>query len=180
MNGPSKYQLALLRLAVGRLQTKDYSPYLTLLRLLAEKPPGYKAKFEPIFVSFYGLNTAHLGEAFHREYFRCLFGLKLHEGVDPYAPILRSLYKCVRRKGDNALQCSFVTKLVAIHDESRPIFDRHVGGFFGISAPAYGNLEFKISGFVENLCWLRAIYNTWSDVPSFQKILVTLKIKSLR
>jgi hypothetical protein len=177
MNAPNKYQLSLLREAIKKLDAEGLQTYLTLKRLLREQPDGFKDQFRRMFENYYGLNTGGVTGPFKNRYFELLFGLKLEEGVDPYTPILKELYEIPRRKGDKALECSFVSKLVAIHDETRPLFDQHVSAFFGITVPSSGCVDFRIAGFVDNMEWLRQTYCCWSADSQFQRILSTVKQK---
>jgi len=177
MSDPNKYQMGLLGVAITHLREADFSRYLKLKLLLAEKPRGFKTDFRQAFGIYYGLNAGGVTEAFKDRYFDLLFSLKLQDDGDPYTPILRELYEIPRRKKDKALQCSFVSKLVAIHDEASPIFDRHVSDFFGITVPTRGSVDFRIAGFVANLQWLRQTYHRWSEDSQFQKILLTVKQK---
>ncbi len=174
MSAPNRYQLRLLGEAIKHLEQKDISPYFELKRVLAEKPTGFQTKFRQIFESYYGLNAAGVTNDFRDRYFGLLFGLEIQDD-DPYTPILLELYEIPRHKGDKALQCSFVSKLVAIHDESHPIFDRHVSDFFGINVPSNGSVDFRIAGFLANLEYLRKTYECWTEDAEFQKILLTVK-----
>ena len=175
MSAPNRYQLILLGEAAVHLKEENISPYLELKRLLTNKPSGYQREFRRIFESYYGLNAGGVTDAFKDRYFELLFGLKIQDHDDPHSPILMELYEIPRRKGDKALQCSFVSKLVAIHDESYPIFDRHVSDFFGITAPSNGSIDFRIAGFIANLKYLRKTYQSWSEDASCQKILLAVK-----
>jgi hypothetical protein len=177
MKSPNRFQLALLSEAITHLTDADISPYLKLKRLFTDQPVGFKAEFRQTFERYYGLNAGGVSDAFKRRYFELLFDLKLKESVDPYTPILKELYSILRRKEDKALQCSFVSKLVAIHDETRPIFDRHVSDFFGITVPSNGWVDFRIAGFVTNLMWLRETYQRWSGDKHFMEILSAVKQK---
>jgi hypothetical protein len=177
MNSPNKYQLALLSQAITYLNESDYSPYLKLKRLLVDQPVGFRVEFRQTFERYYGLNTGGVSDAFKRRYFELLFELELPESCDPYTPILKELYSIPRRLEDNALQCSFVSKLVAIHDETRPIFDRHVSDFFGITVPSSVWVDFRIAGFVTNLTRLRETYQHWSGDKQFMEILSAVKQK---
>jgi hypothetical protein len=175
---PNKYQLGLLRKAVSYLELKDISPYLTLRELLNEKRAGFEEEFTPKFEKYYGLRgRAGLTDDFKKRYFEILFSLKVKDHNDPHTPILKELYEFRRLQGDKALQCSFVSKLVAIHDESYPIFDKHVEAFFGISAPDRDseNVDFRIAGFVANLMYLRYIYRCWAGDNEFQTIVQAAK-----
>lgn len=171
MNTPSNHQLALFNEAVTHFRKVDYETYLKLKQLFAEKTQGFEKEFQRLFVNYYGLNTGGVTEEFKNRYFELLFGLKLQEGVDPYDPILRELYKFPRRQGTKALQCSFVSKMVAFHDEMRPIFDKHVGVFFNIALPSKGILTYRITDFIGKLEQLRQTYSLWSKNDQFQKII---------
>lgn len=175
MNAPNGYQLILLGEATKRLEETNVSPYLMLKNLLIKKPAGFQADFRRIFESYYGLNAGGVTDAFKDRYFELLFGLEIQGHDDPHAPILMELYEIPRRKGDKALQCSFVSKLVAVHDESYPIFDRHVSDFFGISVPSNGSVDFRVAGFLANLRYLRETYECWSKDSEFQKVLSTVR-----
>ncbi|MBI3922507.1 MAG: hypothetical protein HY318_13880 [Armatimonadetes bacterium] len=175
MTSPNAYQLGLLSEAISHLTDSDIAPYLKLKRLFAEQPSGFEVDFRRTFESYYGLNAGGVSKTFKDRYFDLLLGLKIEEGLDPYTPILKELYEFPRRRGDKALQCSFVSKLVAIHDETRPIFDRHVSDFFGITVPSNGSVDFRIAGFVTNLRWLRDTYHRWSEDNWFQKILLMVR-----
>jgi hypothetical protein len=59
---------------------------------------------------------------------------------------------------------------VAIHDDSRPIYDKHVGDFFGIYPPSLGPIGFRIERFVQNLETIRCIYTAWSQDHKFEEL----------
>jgi hypothetical protein len=177
MSAPNRYQLILLGEATMHMEETNVSPYLMLKHLLTKKPAGFQADFRRIFESYYGLNAGGVTDAFKDRYFGLLFGLEIQGHDDPYTPILMELYAIPRRKGDKALQCSFVSKLVAIHDESCPIFDRHVSDFFGITVPSNGSVDFRVAGFLANLKYLRQTYESWSEDSEFQKILLAVNQK---
>ena len=174
MTGPNDFQLALLTGAIAHLDERDYARYLELRQLLAARPRGFEAKFRRIFQHYFALNSGGLTEAFKDLYFARLFEFEVGKSSDPYTPLLRELYSHPRRQGDRSLQGSFVSKLVAIHDENRPIFDRHVGAFFGLSAPSCGGIDFRIAGFVANLRRLEETYLSWSENPRFSRVLSDL------
>ncbi len=173
---PTKYQLDLLREAVKYLKENEYIPYLKLKRLLAEKPPGFEVEFRQTFESYYVMGAAGLTQAFKKRFFDLLFTLTICDD-DPYTRLLEDLYKYPSLKGANTLQCSFVSKMVAVHDESRPILDKHVSSFFGIAVPLNGNLEFRISVFVTCMGFLRQIYQAWAELPAVDEILSRFKQK---
>ncbi|NQU42323.1 hypothetical protein HQ520_03505 [bacterium] len=168
---PNVHQLEILDLAVDCIDRKGLAIYLRLRDLLRGKPDGYQGEFRPLFARYYGLNSAGLTEAFKDRYFKILFGLECDGSGDPYTDILQDLYQFPRRKGDHSLQCSFVSKLVAIHDENRPIFDRHVSDFFGLGPPSAGSPIFRIAGFISNLEAIRANYMAWGENEKIRGIL---------
>jgi hypothetical protein len=174
MSAPNLSQLRLLSKALSYLRCADYAPYLTLKRLFLARQDRYRAQFCHEFALFYGLNAGGLTEAFKKRYFELLFGLRIQEGVDPYTPILTELYAIPRRQGDKALQCSFVSKLVAMHDETRPLYDQHVSAFFGITVPPNPRVEVRITRFVADLERLRQTYGGWSQDEQFQHVLQRL------
>lgn len=177
MSCPNKHQLSLLCSAVGYLEEKEYGKYFRLKGLLAERSKGYKKEFSRIFINFYRLNAARTTSKFRNQYFKLLFGLDIKDAPEPHAVMLKKLYKIKGSNGRQALQCSFVSKLVAIHDETYPIYDKHVGCFFGISVPSYGDVDFRITGFLTNLMWLRETYHKWSRNTQFQAIVTKMKKK---
>ena len=129
------------------LREENISPYMELKRLLTDKPGGYQREFRRIFETYYGLNAGGVTDAFKDRYFELLFGLKIQDQDDPHDPDPYGTLRNSQAQGlDKALQCSFVSKLVAIHDESYPIFDRHVSDFFGITRPLQRKHRFQGCG----------------------------------
>lgn len=163
----------MFREAADRLAPKDYQPYLKMRRMLRE-PAGYDQKaFRKLFTQYYRLNSGGMSVKWKNRYFHWLFQGP-PAGADPYTRILRDLYAYPRPAGDQVLAFSFVSKLVAIHDESRPIMDLHVSNFFGLSAPRSGGVEHRISGFIANLNRIQATYEEWSRDPRFRRLLGTM------
>jgi hypothetical protein len=74
------------------------------------------------------------------------------------------------------MQFSFVSKLVAIHLESSPIYDRHVVTFFGQEAPArsVGN-DARIAWFIGFLRDVASDYSTWEQDVRVRAIVDRLK-----
>ena len=85
--------------------------------------------------------------------------------------ILLDLFTIPRRQQDHVVPASFVSKLVAIHDEAQPIYDQSVRKFFGLGVPAVGSAEFRIAGFVRNLQQIRMSYEGWSRARSTCRII---------
>lgn len=168
-------QIVILREAATHLSALDVAPYFRLKQLLHSQKEHDRLTFRTTFAKFYGLNAGGLSETLKNRYFERLFSLRLtlnHE--PPYAELLQELYEFKRRKGDQVLGVSFVSKLVAMHDESRPLYDRHVRNFFGLSKPGLGSVEFQIAGFIYNLGIIRNHYQTWGTEPDFNHLLKPL------
>jgi hypothetical protein len=68
---------------------------------------------------------------------------------------------------------SFVSKLVAIHVESSPIYDRHVASFFGASAPSAAVPKAdRINWYINFLAEVRSSYIAWADDREVREVLV--------
>ena len=165
------YRWALLSKAADAIRPADFAEYFELRRLLGSRRPADHREFQVRFARYYRLNNGGLTEAFKRRYFQLLFTSRPCGEEDPYTPLLLTLYRFPRRKGDHSLQASFVSKLVAIHDESRPLYDVHVRNFFGMAPPAVGSIEFRIAGFVENLRRIQEEYESWTVDPHLRACL---------
>jgi hypothetical protein len=142
---------------------------------LRDKFPKLRERtlFEETYSAYYGIPAAFLSAEWRRRYFELLFH---HRNVpattpEPYRSLLMVLYEYPRLKGDKVLHFSFVSKLVAFHDESQPLYDERVRQFFGLGPPRFGSNEFKISGFVQNLNEIKSRYATWVQQAQFAKIL---------
>lgn len=166
----SHHQLACLGKAATQVDSDSITTYLALKARLHSTEAADRAEFRHQFTQYYRLNSGGLTEPFKQRYFELLFALDPNQ-ADPYTPLLLELYEFPRRQGDKALQCSFVSKLVAIHDEARPIYDGSVSDFFGVSAPSAGSVEFRISGFVTNLNYIKEHYEAWTQDERFQPLL---------
>jgi hypothetical protein len=167
--------IALLGDAVGNLQPKDIDEYIWLRSFVRSGMSGDRTQFKRRFSSCYGLNSAGLTQAFKDAYFQRLFTYRPDQGDDPYTPILLCLYAIPRQKRDHIVAASFASKLVAIHDETQPLFDRHVQAFFGMGVPTLEPVEFRVAGFVRNLRQVRRTYETWTQLPAFAEIIDRVK-----
>lgn len=166
----NEYQFARLKQAATLLDPEPVRTILRLRALLRSPEASDRVEFQKLFTKFYRLNIGGLTEAFKKRYFELLFAFDPMQD-EPYTPLLREFYTYQRRQGDYALHGSFVSKLVATQDESRPVYDQHVRSFFGLGAPNSGSVEFRIAGFVANLNVLRATYLAWVEDPRFEDIL---------
>jgi hypothetical protein len=155
--------------------------YVNLRAMLAETSPTKENEFKKEFSRYYGLNAAGLKDEWKTVYFELLFSFRMGLPDDPHKVALRKLYPIERRQGGKTLQFSFVSKLVSIHDESQPLFDRYVNHYFGLGPPslmrALPDPEFRILGFLRNLAEIRGRYAAWSDDDRFVAILRDLRKK---
>jgi len=160
----------------------DFNPYLELKALLPDATPDARKRFCSLFTSYYGLNSGGITDEFKAKYFEVLFGGNvILNGQPDYAGILNLLYGIKRRKGDYALQFSFVSKLVGIHLESRPIYDRHVLAYFGEKAPAASVENYKRIEWYEGfLSDVGHSYETWAKGLRVRQILERLKARDSR
>jgi len=170
----------LLTKAAERIEPDAFAKYFTLRDLLASGRRKDRDAFRKLFTSYYRLQIGGLTEAFKDRYFELLFDCSPKGRKDPYTPLLLELYKFPRRQHDQTLQGSFVTKLVSIHDESRPIYDRHVSDFFGLRVPSIGPTAFRIAGFVANLAHIQKHYEDWEADRRFRGLQAALVRKQPR
>ena len=177
----SEYELKLLGNAAQSSQIWDsVRKYLNLRSMFSEM--SKRTLFESEYSSYYGLRAAGLTEKWLKRYFELLFGYKDVQltAPEPYRSLLMDLYEYPRRKGDKVLQFSFVSKLVAFHNESRPLYDQRVRHFFGLGPPKFGANEFKIFGFVRNLNEIARHYGTWTGQREFIEILDQMRARCPR
>jgi hypothetical protein len=141
--------------------------YLELKRLLHSASEGDRSLFESGFASFYALNAAFPTATFRRRYFDLLWALAVPIEAGTYATLLAELHQIPGSQGNHALHASFVSKLVAIHDESSAIYDRNVSRFFGLVVPTEGDLDYRIALFVDHLERISRTYLLWATNPQF-------------
>lgn len=111
-----------------------------------------------------------------KEIFRITFLIQRTNAERTASSRITRIVSVTANKKDHALQFSFVSKLVAIHDEQEPIFDRYVQSYFGLGPPSLAGLtEFRISGFLQNLDEIGRRYRAWSDYEPFAAILDGLR-----
>jgi len=171
--------------ALGRAETlmfhSDFCPYLELKELLADGTPQARSQFRILFTSFYGLNAAGLTDNFRDRYFDILFGVSVEGDGEPNAAaIVERLYDIRNRQGQRTLQFSFVSKLVSIHREGRPIYDRHVLKFFHRRDPAERKKSDRISWYVGFLNDVAANYGAWAQDVRVIPIVDRLKARDER
>lgn len=163
--------------AADSIKPNAFEKYFELRRLLQSKRPDDHPAFRSLFSSYFGLHAAGLTDEFRNRYFERLFEFSDSGSSDPYTALLREFFEIPRRQGGRSLQVSFTSKLVAIHDDSRPIYDRHVCNFFGLSVPAVGNLAFRIDRFLNHLERVEGQYKVWARDPRFESLRARLILK---
>ena len=158
---------------------RDFYPYLELKSLLTDARPRARARFRPLFTSYYGLNAGGLTDAFKDRFFAILFGGNVIVNGEPnFARILNELRLIPRMQGDLAMPFSFVSKLVAIHLETSPIYDRHVVNFFDENAPPPATpAADRIAWYIAFLNAVAADYTAWAQDVSIVPILDRLKTR---
>ena len=166
----SDQQLLDLQNAEALLRDRDFRRYLKLKRLLDATAPASREAFRRLFKSFYGLNArANLSQDFEDRYFDILFagGRQV-----VFGDVVRALAPIPTRTGGKSLQFSFASKLIGIHRENSPIYDRHVQTFFGVKTPA-SHLpdETRIAAVEEFLELVARQYIAWARRPEMRAIL---------
>jgi hypothetical protein len=169
--------IAALNIAETLMFHSDFCPYLELKALLPDPSPVARLRFRSLFATYYGFNVGGLTEEFKDKFFAILHdgNVLLNEQPD-FLSILNQLSGIKRKKGDYAMPFSFVSKLVAMHCEASPIYDKHVLAFFRkkASSASIQKAE-RIDWYVDFLNYVSCSYATWANDPSVAKILDRLK-----
>ena len=172
----NQVELTLLRKAAELPATKSQmEKYLRLRRLIPNLNATGNLEFKNAYSRFYAINAAGLSNDWKDQYFELLFTFLIRLPSNPYHTALNALEKFPRLRGDNPPQFSFVSKLVATCDESRPLYDKFVRAYFGVVPPSVGPTEFRINGFVEQLTKIKKRYEHWAAHKPFASILDELR-----
>lgn len=155
----------------------DFCPYFELRSLFRSDHPTARDRFRALFTKYYGLNTGGLTGEFLDRFFAILFeGNVIVGGRPAFSAILMELCAIKRRRGDCAMPFSFVSKLVAMHDEASPVYDRHVLAFFnGKAPPASTEKSKRIEWFERLLQRISASYTIWSSDTRMSPVLERFK-----
>lgn len=180
--GLDQERVAALSEAETRLFHCDFCPYLELKELLHDPTARGREQFCVLFSNFYGMNSAGLTDEFTKKYFEIIFeGVAMRDGKPDYSSILCTLSEIKRRKKDYAMPFSFVSKLIAMHLDDRPICDRHVLAFFGEKLPiASMAKQERIRWFVCFLEQVRASYQAWAQEERVIQILNRFRARDAR
>jgi len=162
----------------------DLCPHLELKELLNNKmTPQERERFRYLFIKIYGLNRGGLTKSFIKKYFDIMFDGSIYKdsGQPDYSRILNTLYKFKRKQGDRSLQFSFVSKLVAIHQQSSPLYDTHVLAFFGVKAPAATiDKKIRINWYIDFLDHVRNSYIEWEKDKRLRLLISKIKARDSR
>jgi hypothetical protein len=160
----------------------DFCPYLELKEMFPDASPLARHRFRILFTSYYGINAGGLTDVFKDRFFAILFdGNVIVNGQPDFPTILNELSLIPRKKGDYAMPYSFVSKLVGIHQESSPIYDKHVLAFFGKKAPAASvPKQNRIAWYVGFLSQVATDYATWAQDVRVIPNLHRLKLRDQR
>jgi hypothetical protein len=155
-------QKAVLIKAASMIEVGDLSNYFEVRRLFPLVRSGQaneteQGRFEKAFSKFYAMDGRVWPPAERRFFYDLLYGLHITPASQPYRRLLNTLAE--RRNGN--LEFSFVSKLVATHDEKRPIWDVHVRAFFGLKPPKRGSPRQRITEFLRQLKFIRRQYQSW-------------------
>jgi hypothetical protein len=161
---------------------RDFKGYLQLKELLPDTALAARSRFRILFTNYYGMNTAGLSDAFKDRFFQILFsGLRMTDCRPDFASILNELSLIPGRRGHCAMPFSFVSKLVAIHMEDSPIYDKHVSGFFGVGPPAASVPKSnRINWYVDFLGQVKASYLDWALDQRIAAILKAFRARDSR
>lgn len=159
----------------------DFCPYFELKEMLSSGTPLARRRFEILFTSYYRLNVGGLTDDFKRQYFRLLFEAAKQATRPDFSSIVLELAAFPNRKGHRSLQFSFVSKLVAMHDELSPIYDRHVRAFFAPAFPSNTDHDFARTEIMRQfLAHVERQYCMWATDARVTIILDRLKERDAR
>lgn len=164
------YQNRLFELAVENLENESIRQYMEIRSLLENQPDEWEREFRTKFSKYYRLR---LSSEKREEYFKLLFSFKIEEEniKSQYRELLEHLYYSPHGEERKRLECSFVSKLVAIHDEQWPIFDIHVSNYFGLFIPRTTSIEMRIDVFTSHIIYLRQSYEMLTNKPDVKSSL---------
>jgi hypothetical protein len=157
----------------------DFCPYLELKEMLTVSTPQARSQFRSLFTDYYGLNVGGLTAPFKDRYFEILFGGDVFTNGQPrFAEMLTELCAIPSATGRHAMPFSFVSKLVAIHLESSPIYDRYVRALFSGEAPGTAiDQQKRIAWYVGFLKQVSESYEAWAKDERVIPIINRLKAR---
>ncbi|MCF2489695.1 hypothetical protein [Dyadobacter sp. CY347] len=115
--------------------------------------------FQFLFRKYYNLEEARLSDDFHSEYFKILQDLKNNSQDWNYESVIEHLYQIPRAKGDNAIQCSFVSKMFHTLDPNNVVYDSKVAKMFRFKSLSTLSTDQKIGKFKQQIGTISSSYN---------------------
>ena len=157
----------------------DFCPYLELKEMLPISTDDDKKRFQLLFSEFYDMGTRKgLSKEFIHHFFEILFtGEVFANGEPDFSRILIELNGFPGKRG-SSMQFSFVSKLVAMHRESSPIYDSRVLEFFNEVPPSASvDRQKRIAWFVSFLKCVSDSYADWAHDERVIPIINKLKAR---
>jgi len=155
---------------------RDFCPYLDLKRLLPQTDDLSRERFRELYTDFYQLRIGGLTDEFKDKYFELLFSPPKTDGRIDVKFIFQELSCIKNHQGSVTLPFSFVSKLVGMHDESRPIYDIHVSRFLGVKPPGPTRpMALRIDWCLEFFGTATDDYVRWAKQEDVATILQSLK-----
>ncbi|MGA2077274.1 MAG: hypothetical protein ABSH52_27625 [Terriglobia bacterium] len=167
-----------LEKAEALMLRSDFCPYLDLKELFRDRSDLGRARCRSLFINFCRLGVGGLTEDFKKKFFEILFSEEvIVNGKPDFFNILNDLSGYERRNDDFAIPFSFVSKLVGMHCESSPIYDRHVVAFFHAKPPLpSAGKESRINWFIGFLAEVTKSYHDWANEERVKPVLERLKV----
>lgn len=166
-----------LQIAATRINQREIAKFGQLKRLYAA--PQSRLEFENLFKTHYGLNSAGLTDQQKEKIFEFVYApwniSDDTEYEERFIEIVTTIYDMNNLKGRKSIQASFATKILAFKNDIFPIFDRHVGNFFGITMSRDIPLPLRLHIFCGNLREVRHQYESLAHHPEVKAVLGELR-----
>jgi hypothetical protein len=157
-------------LRAGALTTCAY-----LTRQLRACDVSMNEVYKLIYTRYYGLKGAGLTEAFLSRYFELLEKTK-DSGFNLRA-IALDLRRYPNRKGQLALQFSFITKIGTTFDPHLPVYDSRLVELFGIrNSKIVRDYDKRLDAHIQDLAEISKRIDMCVNVPSFSNIVDRCKL----
>lgn len=121
---------------VRNIDQESIDVYLFLREQFNNSNVSQNPLFQFVYRSFYRLDNAGLTPEFKTEYFSILEKNRGGNWIN-IETIVAALHKYPNRKRQKSLQFSFVTKMVNMIDDAKPIYDSEVARMFQFNTPPY-------------------------------------------
>jgi len=128
----------------GKIDEKYCKQYRTITEKLHGIDVRNDSEYQRTYKNFWTMNP-WLNKKFCVSYFTKLEQYKNNKKDINLESLLRDLYKIpVNNKGTRALQFSFVTKLIHVIDNNKPIYDNKIGDFYFIRITDNNDIDERI------------------------------------